>query len=300
MTIAIFHNEKTMSAARIAGELIQAHTQGITFHDSGKVWDKEYCKNPIMLLDKVSHAFFFYSDVPLDQSVFLFLSGYCLGKGIRVVVIETDKKIPLPENARHLAMVLPAEKIEEYIHAEKIRYLKEDKQARARETLLAKGMPCFDENFVLTVESGDVEMAGLFLEAGFSPSLTDARNVPLLSIAVRGQYVDLARMLIAAGAEIDRQSGDRHYSPLMDAAQKGDSAMVELLLENGSNPNLTSKDGQTALIVCSGRGDYAMASVLVRYGADPEIKDQLGMSAAGYARLFKNEKLMELFNIQPA
>lgn len=300
MTIAIFHNEKTKSAARIAGELIKAHTQGISFHDTGNVWKKEYCNNPIMLLDKVSHAFFFHSDVSSDMSVFLFLSGYCLGKGIRVVVIETDKKIILPENAKHLAMVLPVEKVEEYIHAEKIRFLREDKQARARGTLIEKGMPCFDDNFVLTVESGDVEMAGLFLEAGFSPSLTDSRGVPLLSIAVRGQYVDLAKMLISAGAEIDRLSGDRHYSPLMDAAQKGDLAMVELLLENGANPNLTSKDGQTALIVCAGRGDYAMAAVLVRYGADPEIKDQLGMSALGYARLFNNEKMMELFNISPA
>jgi ankyrin repeat protein len=106
--------------------------------------------------------------------------------------------------------------------------------------------------------------------------------------------------LIAAGADVDRQSDDRGYSPLMDAAQKGDPVMLSLLLSAGAKPDLRSKDGQTALIICAGRGDVAMSKLLIEAGADPEIKDHLGMSAARYASLFGNADLTALFNTPPA
>ena len=122
----------------------------------------------------------------------------------------------------------------------------------------------------------------------------------MLSLAVRAQFPRVANLLLDAGADVNKQSGDRGYSPLMDAVQKGDVAMVKLLLEHGAVTDQRSKDGQTALIICAGRGDEDMAEFLVMHGADPQIKDNLGMSAAGYAKLFNNRKMMELFNPAPA
>ena len=82
----------------------------------------------------------------------------------------------------------------------------------------------------------------------------------------------------------------------MDAVLKGNGEICRILLEYGANVNLASKDGQTALIICAGRGDVPLSELLCTYGADPELKDHLGMSALGYANLFKNEKLLTLFN----
>lgn len=162
--------------------------------------------------------------------------------------------------------------------------------------MLERGISCFPESFITIVLSGDVSSARIFLEAGFSSSLRDVRGVSILSLAVRAQYPDMVRLLLDSGANVNDIALDRGYSPLMDAAQKSDEVMCRLLLEYGANVNLISKDEQTALILCAGRGDEKISTLLFDHGADPTVKDALGMSAQGYAALFKNEKLTELFN----
>ena len=37
-----------------------------------------------------------------------------------------------------------------------------------------------------------------------------------------------------------------------------------------------------------------IVKLLLDSGADPDVKDSMGMSARGYASLFKNEELMKL------
>jgi hypothetical protein len=298
--IAIFHSAKNRDTALNAGKLIESHITTLMYHETERIWDKKYCRNPVALLENVSHALFVYSSSERDVSSFLFLSGYCLGKGIRILVLETSETIRIPDNCRQFGVILKPDLFEEYMAAEKLRYERDEKQSWAKQILVERGIPCFEQNFLLMIESGDSDAVSLFIDAGFSPSVTDAKGIPALSIAVRAQNIAIARLLIDSGADVNTLSGDRLYSPLMDAAQKGDLAMAELLLEHGAKPDLKSKDGQTALVICAGRGDVAASSLLAKYGADPEIKDNLGMSASGYAKLFRNEKLMALFNIQPA
>lgn len=159
-----------------------------------------------------------------------------------------------------------------------------------------RGISCFPESFLSVVASGDIDAARLFLNAGYSPSLRDARGVPVLSLAVRSQFPEMVRLLLDAGAGVNDVSSDRGYSPLMDAAQKGDEVMCRVLLDAGAAVNQASKDGQTALILCAGRGDERISALLYEHGADPLVKDKLGMSALGYAALFRNQKLLDLFN----
>ena len=300
MRIGVFHSEKNRDTALAIGKIMTCHSGQVTYYDTGKIWNKEYCKNPLLVMDKLSHLLYIHSADSQDLGTFAFFSGYSLGKGIKVLVLETDGRMELPENCRHLGVMLRPESFEDFFIAEKIRFKEEDKRIRARKELMDKGISCFDENFILIAGAGDAESVFLFLEAGFDPNLIDSKGVPVLSLAVRAQFPAVASLLIASGADVNRQSADRGYSPMMDAAQKGDLAMVRLLLDNGALPDLQSKDGQTALIICTGRGDGEMAKLLLEHGADPRLKDHLGMSAEGYARLFGNRKLMELFNISPA
>ncbi len=256
--------------------------------------------NPLVMFKDITHTLFLCADKPGTQAPFLFYSGFCLGHGIRVLILKTDCGNVLPENCRYLGTELDAESFEDFFVNEIVRFETEDRKNIARKTLIDRGISCFDESFISIVMSGDAENTQLFLKAGFSPSITDMRGLPLLSIAVRSQFPEIVSLLLAAGADVNRLSGDRGYSPLMDAVQKGDGVMCKLLLENRADPNLKSKDGQTALVICTGRGDVQIAELLVSSGADPSIPDNLGLSASGYAKLFKNEKLMDLFNARPA
>jgi ankyrin repeat protein len=199
-----------------------------------------------------------------------------------------------------LGVFLQPEAFEDFFINEKARFFDQDKKDRAKADLLARGISCYEENFLNIVSSGDSEAVRLFLDAGFSASAVDPKGIPLLSHAVRSQFPEIVEMLLDAGADVNGVSGDRGYSPLMDAVQKGDVAMVELLLRRGANTELKSKDGQTALIICAGRGDVPMAKILIANGSNPTASDHLGMNAIKYANLFKNEKMIELFNTSPA
>lgn len=300
MKIAIFHNDKNRDTALAIGKIITAHSVNVVYCDTDTIWDRKLTKNPLGLMDHVSHFLFVYSQDVSDLSSPIFFAGYCLGKGIRVLVLETDAHFHVPENCQHLVTFLKPESFEDFFVAEKVRFMETDRKERARRELLERGISCFEDNFLLIIGTGDTEAVGLFLDAGFSPDLTDSKGIPALSIAVRAQVPEVVEMLIKAGADINRLSGDRGYSPLMDAVQKGDSAMAELLIKGGADLDLRSKDGQTALVISVGRGAAEMAAMLVANGANPDIADHLGMSASGYAKLFKNEKMMDLFNIPRA
>lgn len=300
MKIAVFSSAHTHETALAIGKIITSHSVDVVYYETERIWDKNFYKNPLTLLNKISHMLFIYSSDETNLSAFVFLSGYCLGKGIRVLVLETDTKLTLPENCSHLGVFLQPESFEEFFITEKSRFFDEDKKELAKAELLARGISCYEENFIVIVNSGDAEAVKLFIEAGFSASALDSKGIPLLSHAVRSQFPEIVDMLLDAGADINVLSGDRGYSPLMDAVQKSDVAMVELLLRRGANTELISKDGQTALILCAGRGDVQMAKILIANGSNPSVSDHLGMSAIKYANLFKNEKMIELFNTSPA
>ena len=300
MKIAVLSDTHTHETALVIGKIITGHSVDVEYYDVDRVWNENFCKNPLALLDKISHMIFIYSSENKDLSSFVFLSGYCLGKGIRVIVLEKDARLSLPDNCRHLGVILQPEAFENFFKTEKSRFFDEDKRNRAKADLLAKGISCYEDNFFVIVSSGDAVAVRLFLDAGFSASTVDQKGIPLLSHAVRSQFPEIVEMLLDAGADINWVSGDRGYSPLMDAVQKGDVAMVELLLRKGADTELKSKDGQTALILCAGRGDVPMAKILIANGSNPTVSDHLGMNAIKYANLFKNEKMIELFNTSPA
>jgi len=52
------------------------------------------------------------------------------------------------------------------------------------------------------------------------------------------------------------------YTPLAYAAMKGNPAMIELLLRNGANPGLVSKEGDTPVELALRMGHNEVADIL--------------------------------------
>lgn len=300
MKIALFYLKKNQDTAFSFGSHIEDSLTRVVYYEIEAIWNSDIRQNPLQLIDQITHVLFILSKDIFDYSTYIFLAGLSLGRGIPFIVQTIEPNVHIPEEYKHIGVAVNQDTFENLFISEKSKFIIEDKQNKARKELLDRGISCFDENFASIVGSGNADAVELFLDAGFNPELTDSRGNPLLTLAVRAQFPKVTSLLILAGADVNRLSGDRGYSPLMDAVQKRDIAMVKLLLENHASPDLLSKDGQTALIICAGTGDEEMAELLVSNGADPEIKDYLGMSAIGYAKLFKNQKLLELFNKSPA
>lgn len=296
MNVLVFHDLENENYIRAVEKMLVAQKcdmRVLRIHD---LFDQVKYRNPLHAFDNVSHVVFLYDGAAEQPSAHTFLAGYALGRGFRVIIVEFSEPLDLPENCTHLGIVLHPDELEDYLSAEEIRYREEERHSHARETLLSRGISVFPENFSIIVGSGDAESTRLFLDAGYDPDMKDSRGNPLLTIAVRAQFPEIVSILLEAGADVNRLSGDRGYSPLMDAAQKGDLAVVEILLSHGADPNLSSRDGQTAVILSAGRGDVPMCRALMKHGANPNTSDKLGMSATGYAKLFGNKDLMELFN----
>ncbi|KAL8349785.1 hypothetical protein RB598_005240 [Gaeumannomyces tritici] len=92
-----------------------------------------------------------------------------------------------------------------------------------------------------------------------------------LSVAAESGHIDICRLLIDNGANVNGVSGDR---PLISAAQSGRLEAAELLIDRGADLNVTSSDKSTAstplTTACSG-GFEDMVSMLIRRGANVDL-----------------------------
>ena len=68
-----------------------------------------------------------------------------------------------------------------------------------------------------------------------------------LILASRGGYLDAAKTLVAAGADVNQISAGDKTSPLLIAAINGHFDLAKWLLEQGANPNAAASNGVTPL-----------------------------------------------------
>jgi ankyrin repeat protein len=96
----------------------------------------------------------------------------------------------------------------------------------------AAGRKVIDEKLISCVEAGDAGCLAQFLAAGAKPDATDARGVAALSLAAEGKSTSVVRLLLDAGADVNK-AGAGEGSPLCRAAVFGRKEIGEMLLERG-------------------------------------------------------------------
>ena len=86
-------------------------------------------------------------------------------------------------------------------------------------------------------------------------------GVNALHAALAGPAPDIARALIAAGADVNaaQRSG---ATPLQETAFSGNLELARLLLEHGADPAAVDDQGRTALDIARERGHSALVDVL--------------------------------------
>jgi ankyrin repeat protein len=80
--------------------------------------------------------------------------------------------------------------------------------------------------------------------------------------AAETDSVDVARLLLAAGAEADGRDRLSSRTPLMLAADRNHPRMLQLLLAHGADLNMPDKYGKTAQYLASSRGHSTCSSLL--------------------------------------
>ena len=94
----------------------------------------------------------------------------------------------------------------------------------------------------------------------------------LITATLRGD-LEMAKLLIQGGADVNLKSSEDGLTPLMVAVYNGDMKMIDLLLKNKADVNATNPGGQTALFMAIERGNLAATIILLKNGAEVNHQD---------------------------
>lgn len=123
-------------------------------------------------------------------------------------------------------------------------------------------------------------------EEATSASIGYAGHATALIRAAETGQVELARVLIDAGAPVDDRCGCAGgETPLWAASVAGKADMVAFLLDGGADPNISAFRGATPLHAAIQRSRHHVVRLLLAAGADPGRPDDGGRSPADWARL---------------
>lgn len=297
MKAVIFYDSSKLDEVNSVKEIIIGAGCAVSSYDDESIAILQNdIVSPHQIMEGVSHIIFMYENTSIKNANFVFFAGYAFGAGITMLLVSKKVSFSLPKAWLNLFNCLNISSFAPYFEKEKKRFQETELKEVARAKLLEKGYALFNSNYVEAVKNNEVEIAKLFITAGFSPSELDLLGTPVLSLAVRERHIEMVKMLLEEGAVVDIASKDRNYTALMDAAQIGEVQIAKELLKHGADPNTQSKDGQTALILSVGRQDVETTAILLETDVDYNIKDSMGMSALDYANLFRNEEILTLFN----
>jgi len=98
------------------------------------------------------------------------------------------------------------------------------------------------------VRAGDGSSVKALLDKGADANMRGTEGITPLLVAASTGNVEIAKALIAKGANVNAQDKSGwQLSPLMVASFSGRLDMVKLLLDKGADIELKNKDGNTAL-----------------------------------------------------
>ena len=86
---------------------------------------------------------------------------------------------------------------------------------------------------------------------------------------------------------------------LLNAAKKGQTAQVRVLLEKGAAPESRDKEGRTALMLAAQYGHADSVSLLLSQGAKADARDDEGLNAYGLALLSTTKGREKVLNLLP-
>lgn len=295
MKIAVVTSVETLSLANC---LIRALAEaghkafGLKFNAH---WQTESRRRIDRLFEGVTHVLCVVSPVAFSASWLPFVIGYARGESGGLSLYRSDPDWRPPPWIEDVPVFDNEDEAVLYFQIAREEWFVNQHRQLARASILEMGISYHIDSLVQCIKDGNILAVDLFLDSGYPPDIRDRNGVPLLCQAARSHHLSVLKLLLERGADINIQSEDRGYSPLMDATQAGQAGIVGYLLDCGADPDLVSKDGQTALILAVGRGDLEIVTLLHKHKANPDIADKLGLSARKYARLFKHKAICVLF-----
>ena len=193
--------------------------------------------------------------------------------------------------------------------------------------------------FVTNMELGDLEQAKAWLDAGLPPDFMGSRIGSGLMIGAWEGNIDMMRLFISRGGDINRMNGNgetaiilaawrghleavkwliergarinapaRQWSPLHYAVFAGHREVADYLMAQGADINALSTNGSSVLMMAIYEGREELARLLIEKGADRTPRNDWGDGALEWsmrynqlniARMITNPEEFNLAVSQP-
>ncbi|MGB4227999.1 MAG: ankyrin repeat domain-containing protein [Candidatus Dechloromonas phosphoritropha] len=168
--------------------------------------------------------------------------------------------------------------------------------------------------FATSLELGDLEQAQAWLDAGLAPDFMGIRIGSGLMIGAWEGNIEMMRLFISRGANINRMNGNgetaiilaawrgqleavkwlvergarinappRQWSPLHYAVFAGHREVADYLMERGADINALSTNGSSVLMMAIYEGREDLARMLIEKGAERGFRNDWGDGALEWA-----------------
>ena len=138
--------------------------------------------------------------------------------------------------------------------------------------------------------SGDRDTVRSLLKQGQDVNAAMGDGMTALHWAAKRGDVELAQMLLYAGANVKAMTRLGGFTPIIMASETGNARMIEMLLKAGAEAKVATSNGTTPLMLAAVAGRADAIKLLLDAGADPNAAETARgetalMFAANYNRV---------------
>ena len=128
--------------------------------------------------------------------------------------------------------------------------------------------------------AGDIDAVRFLLEQNADINAAQGDGMTALHWAVHRDNLEMAHMLLDAGADMGSATRIGSITPLFMAGTNGSAAMIELLLNAGADADATNELGTTALMKAAASGSVDAVSSLLDNGANVNASEKARQQTA--------------------
>ncbi|MBP7283433.1 MAG: ankyrin repeat domain-containing protein [Leptospiraceae bacterium] len=141
-----------------------------------------------------------------------------------------------------------------------------------------------NNDFLEAVKDGDIEKVQIFLKTKVNVNATDSREMTPLLIAAGDNNLEMVKLLVEAGADVNRKHKETGKNALIQAASNGHLDILRYLLARpGVLVNAKDKEGKTALIHAVFNARKDAVNLLLDNKANPNARTNVDESALSFA-----------------
>ncbi len=148
-----------------------------------------------------------------------------------------------------------------------------------------------DSRLADAAEKSDRATLRALLEQRADVNAAQADGMTALHWAVHRDDLETVGLLAGASVVVTNRFG---VTPLFLACQNGGTAMVELILERGADPNTTVRGGETVLMTAARTGKAGPVAALLARGAVVDAKERRGQTALMWAAADGHAEVVEV------